>query len=406
MTNSSFSWKEGGVGARSLMSDMAASPWGDKLQRSRYRTVSAFSLVFFLLAVGCFTSFAGGPVKISRIAFLEKIYKGFLSRNLSEAEAIQCGLLEPYGDGRFHLDWPVSRGAAAKILCGFIRKNAPIPPVPGRFSDIATSSELFPVLDQVGGVFPPVGKDRFHPDGLLTEVEARKIIETILAGAALRPFPALPVADARAIVTPGSQLVEESAGSESLALAPAQEDPALEEIPETVGATGTYGRWFPTRFTFPRTYREPEVASVREIQGSEARRLGRLNRFVPADQLSPPADFSLSQASEGMVEVEKVLDSLEMNVHELLMAPVADEGDRGRVREALTQIGEVTKDVGKKLAVSEMRLDAVLLVDPASIEKCADLRLRIGNSTKRLAVLDDRIKVFLNPPEKETQDDD
>ncbi|HNV72240.1 MAG TPA: hypothetical protein PKO06_21210, partial [Candidatus Ozemobacteraceae bacterium] len=119
---------------------------------------------------------------LTRLELVELCVSKLQNRFIDEVEAIRCGLLAPYPDGRMHLDWPATRGVAAGVLAR-LTLTLGLPARPAPFSDVDTTSPLAPHLAQVGALFPALEEGRFRAEQLAYREDLEQMIES------LRTFP-------------------------------------------------------------------------------------------------------------------------------------------------------------------------------------------------------------------------
>ncbi len=288
---------------------------------------------------------------------LEEASRCWGGRPWTEAEALQSGLLEPYADGKIHLDWPMSRGVAARVLARVVRRLDPEAVFPQVFGDVTASSTVAPALCIVGQAFRPVAGDRFVPDQIFSVDDLQYAFATLgrLIPASLTlPLAALPA-------------------------------------PATFSADDLKaGRRFD--LGFPEEPRGEVSSTFGQVLASDVRRLGRLVPLVPADQLAPQNQFDLEAATAGLAEIERVLDSFELTIYDVTLADPKDRGLEGEIREFLSQMKETLRNSGEKLRVSRRQLQAALLVDPQSMERTAELRSRLETALFRLESLSERVE--------------
>ncbi|MBI3038791.1 hypothetical protein HYY75_07060 [bacterium] len=335
--------------------------------------VILFSLPFPFSSMGS-NSDVSEPSTITRMGFLEQAGMSLLGKSTSEIEALSSGILEPYPDSRFHLDWPVSRGMAAKILNRLLLPSIRSHPLPSEFSDLKENSSLRSALSMVGGAFKPLLKNRFGPDRLLSKKEANAILQRLSKHLRENSEP----------FSSGASLTE------SLSSSPSSEN--LE-------------RRFPMGFITHPTQTETTPTETDLIASSDTSRLGRLNSFSFPEQWSPDENFDINSLENGILELESSLDSLELSAHELTTCTPDPGEEESGLRTALTTIRQISFDARKKLKYSEIQLNAALVVDEESIRRCASLKKRLVFDISRLSTLLEKIDSRLKKDLKETAND-
>ncbi|HOY66853.1 MAG TPA: hypothetical protein PLP29_08190 [Candidatus Ozemobacteraceae bacterium] len=299
---------------------------------------------------------------ISRYDLLERACKAFWNRSPDEAAVLRSGLLAPFPDKRIHPDWPATRGTALVILAALVESSiTPEERHPGEFTDLQPDTPLGSAAALIGGWFEPTAKRRFSPDRLVSESELEELLDLLQNDVTL---PAAP---------PGWL----SAESGTAVSAAASEPAPLE-------------RRFPVEFRFRDSSDAESAGNTDEEGASDARRIERLRAFVPDDQIAPQGEFNLTEALDGMNEIENLLEKLEVTVQDLTTLEVPPE----RVTETLDafdQIGEILGSTTDKLRFSRKHLEAALLTDPARLRDATGLRSRIVDGLRRVAHLKEKI---------------
>ncbi len=302
-----------------------------------------------------------GAAPVSRYDLLERACKAFWNHSPDEAAVLRSGLLEPFPDRRVHPDWPATRGTALVILAALVEFSITSEERhPGEFTDIQPNTPLGSAAALIGGWFEPTAKRRFSPDRLLSEGELEELLDL------LKNDVTLPAA-------PPGWLSESGTAAAAAASGPAP----LE-------------RRFPVEFRFEDGSEAATARDIGDEGASDARRIERLRAFVPDDQLAPQGEFNLTEALDGMDEIEKLLEKLEVTVHDLTTLEVPPE----RVKETLDafdQIGGILGSTTDKLRFSRKHLEAALLTDPARLRDAAGLRSRIVDGLRRVAHLKEKI---------------
>jgi len=360
MTKSSSSGGTKVGSDRSRMSDMIETPSKYSEGHLTYRRCSVKRLV--LIGIFFFAFLASAPqacaAPVSRFDLLERACKAFWNRAPDEAEVLRSGLLEPFPDKRIHPDWPATRGTALVILAALVEPSIkPGERHPGEFTDIQPDTPLSSAAALIGGWFEPTSKRRLSPDRLLSEGELKELLDLLKNDVTL---PAAP----RVWLTPVS-------GTAASVPAPLE-------------------RRFPVEFRFENGSKATTAWDARDEGASDAQRIERLRAFVPDNQIAPQGEFNLTEALDGMSEIEKLLETLEVTVHDLTTLEVPTE----RIAETLDafdQIGEILGSTTDKLRFSRKHLEAALLTDPARLRDAAGLRSRIVDGLRRVARLKEKI---------------
>ena len=243
-------------------SAIAHSPVQRISGRLKHRSISGNLLAIFLLVL-LSASLPAADRPLTRLELAEKAATVLQNRFLDEAQAITSGLLHSYPDGRIHLDWPATRGAAAVVLEKLSRERGD-PAQPGFFPDIPPDSPLASALAQVGKFFSPEPGDRFRPEKLLTGAELAELLK------AYRDALENHLSDA----------------------------PASYSLRPQMGAF-VDGQSFSNDFLFS----NPGTEDTAEDVGSGSSmpgQISRLHSMTPADQWSPQGAFNLAEAQDGV----------------------------------------------------------------------------------------------------------
>jgi hypothetical protein len=338
---------------------MSCSPQVQLCKRKMYRIIAGFLLV---LTLAGFPSGSPAQEVVSRLEFCEKLLSASVKQPVNEVFIMQSGILDPQPDGKFHLDWPISRGDAARVCLGIMSGFPGARPLPGFFADTPLSSPFYSVLAKVGGAFAPLPQDRFGPDVLLTPEDANHVTRVFS-----RHLP-----------------------SDSLWVSPLGTAPASEE---QIGSDpAVWGKNFPMGFRFPGAV-EPDVTGS---SASAAARISRLATLVPPEQLSPHYAFNLRQAVNGMDEMENVLDSLELSILDLVHSQAENPTQKSQLSDGLQQFRDIIGPLLEKLRFSREEVRSALLTDSESIGLADTLQRRISEGQRRLnrlmELIDDRRK--------------
>ncbi|HNW34094.1 MAG TPA: hypothetical protein PKM25_04130 [Candidatus Ozemobacteraceae bacterium] len=341
----------------SRISDMFETPSKYVEGHPTYRRRSVNRLVHFFVFSLAFLALAqtADAAPVSRYDLLETACKAFWNRAPDETAVLRSHLLEPFPDGRIHLDWPATRGTAMVVLYKLLEPAlVPSKTQPAEFTDIQPGTALGSAAAAIGGYFEPTAKRRFSPDRLLAEGEFAGFLEALRGQAELPTLPPI----------------------------------WLE--PQEASPTASLERHFPVDFKFSDPATQIDSGCFEENGATDARRIDRLHGFVSDDQLAPQGAFDLTSALEGMSELEKLLDTLEITVHDLTTADIPPERV-SETLEAFDEIGAILAGTTDKLRFSRQHLEAALLTDPARLRDTAGLRLRIVDGLRRVVHLKEKI---------------
>jgi len=366
MTNSSVSGIFKLAFGYSLTCAINQTPAGKCKQLSPYRLLGMIFL--YLFSAFLIPLFAENGT-VSAFEFIERIFKSVFSKDISEIEALQSGLLEKNPDGKYHLDWPLSRGAAAKTVSRFLNSIKNAKAAPGFFKDIELCSPLYSTLAHVGGLFTPYEKDLFKPDLLITPEETKQILNKLLSLLPENP---------RFISKKTAECASET----------------VQVIPEFDGTAA-----FQASDSFSFKGRDSPRAS------SDSQRISRLVNFVPSNQLAPQYSFDLQEAAKSLDELDVNLNSFEISVFDLSTLEPVEKSDVKELREGLTGIRSAIVPMIEKLEFSRKHLSAALFTDSESIKTSADLKHRLDSNLARMKRLLQKIDSRLGklPKEEKTE---
>lgn len=346
----------------SRISDMFETPSkyveGHPIYRRRSVNRLVQTAVFFVVLFAYAQIADAAPV--SRFDLLEKSCKAFWDRTPDEAAVLRSNLLEPFPDGRIHLDWPATRGTALLVLHALLGPETAPATSPVSFSDITPGTRIGSAAAILASFFEPSAKRRFMPDRLLAEGDFDRILARVRTGCTI------PAEPPEWLLPPDA--ARQASSSQEIR-------PALEQH-------------FPVRFTFDDPLNPRGTAE--ETGATDARRLDRMHGFVAPDQMAPQENFDLTTALSGMADLEKTLDSLEITVHELTTAEIPPERVADTLA-ALDEIAAILVGTTDKLRFSRKHLEAAILTDPERLRDAAGLRLRIVDGLRRVIRLREKI---------------
>jgi hypothetical protein len=279
---------------------------------------------------------------ISRFEFLEKVSGQFLGKPLNEVDAMQSGLLSPLPDGKFHLDWPMTRAEAARVMYALVKAFPEARSLPAFFPDVPVDSALYPMLSTVGGVFQGQEGQRFCPDLQMTIESTDLLIQRF------------------------AQRFPESATWENVTFSPTVQEPRV--IP---------GRRYQADFA----WRDATATA----------RIEKLLSYVPSEQIAPQTTFELRTVAEAMTELEGNFGAFEKSITALTTAKPTNRTEVRQTREGMTSLQEIVAPLIEKLKISQIHLESVLLTDSESLRLCADLKIRLKTNLSRLIHLKKQI---------------
>jgi hypothetical protein len=301
---------------------------------------------------------------VSRLDFLEQTFRALFGREVTELEIMQADWLDPYPDGRHHLDWPITRGTAAIALYRLLNPDGGTEPLaPRGFSDVNPGHPCYLPVQVIGQAFDPIDSTSFKADQLITRAELTRILARIAQEIHLSPH---------------SEAQESVQVGESRPLA---------------------NMYFSHRPTSLPVFSDRPLRHRSTVTGlAPLNRLQRAARTAPAEQLAPAAEFDLDLVNSGVAEIEQLLTSIEGTVFTLVDQTGIEAGHDREIRTFLSNLAETLAGMRDKLRFSLRHLQSVLLTDPARLAQSDDLRLRIGDHLGRLERLQKAIAVRLKAP--------
>jgi hypothetical protein len=349
------------------VSVIGKSPVILKIWHFSYRQVFHFALVLLLIASA--STLAAQEEKVTRLQLVAAIYERIYNRQVSELEAINTGLLDAYEDGRFHLEWPVSRGMAAEAFYRLHVQSGNAARLPRAFADISPESSFKKVLDVVGGAFLPQKQGNFNPNHMLTRKDLFRGIQVLV----------------------DKEVVK-------------QEDRYAMEI-EIINR--------PVATVASATQNLEELAAIRPELGFEQRssdpekfkrqaynRFDRADRQVAGEQMNPQVMASVEDATAAMGDVETIMKDLGGSVLEMTNTYPSNPDDERVLRQGLAKIEGVLKTIVDRFQYSKLQLSTVMPVNPDQIRKCADLDIKLSETIEQAEVLRRRISARLAEPVK------
>lgn len=354
------------------VSDIVKSPVIQKIWQFTYRQVLCCGLVLALILLS--SAAMAQDDKVTRYNLVSAIYERVYNRQVTELEAINTGLLNAYEDGKFHLEWPVSRGMAAEAFYRLSVQSGTAAKLPRAFADVGNGSDYRKILDVVGGAFLPRGRGNFDPNHMLTRQDMFRGIQNLVNNGVVK-----------------------------------QEDRyqmAIEIINkpvETITAATQAIEEFSTTAVRPELGFEERDASVDKFKDDAYKRFARADRQVAAEQMNPQVMASVEDATEAMADVDNIMKSLGGSVLEMTTTFPSNPDDDHVLRQGLAKIEGVLKSIQDRFEYSKLQLSTVMPANPDQIKKCADLELRMNKTIEEADILRKSITARLAEPQKEKE---
>jgi hypothetical protein len=349
------------------VSDIITSPVIRKIWQFKYRHWSVITLVLILSFVSL-VSYAADS-RVSRLFLVTSLYERVYNRQLTELEAINTGLLDAYEDGRYHLDWPVSRGMAAEAFYRLSRQAGTVARFPRAFADIDRNSRFKKMLDVVGGAFLPQRRGNFDPNHVLARPDLLRGINALIDKGVFK-----------------------------------QEDRYAMEI-EIINK--------PLNMVATASSDDLQIDSIRPELGFADRkkdgqqfsneaydRFAKAEGHVALEHLNPQVMSSIEDAADAMQDVEKLLESLGGSVLEMTDIYPSNPDDERALREGLSKIEGLLKVITERFKYAKLQLGTVMPINAEQTSKCAALQGRLEKSLDEAAILRKRIAGRLAEPEK------
>lgn len=349
------------------VSVIGKSPVILKIWHFSYRHVFRNALVLLLIALS--SALAAQDDKVTRLQLISAIYERVYNRQVTELEAINTGLLDAYEDGKFHLDWPVSRGMTAEAFYRLSVQSGSAARLPRAFADIDPGSSFRKPLEIVGGAFLPRQRGNFDPNHMLSRKDLFRGLQVLIEKGVIKQEDRFAM-----------QIEIINRPVESLASAAR----VMEEADSIRPALG-----FEQRETNSEAFKQ-----------SAYKRFAKADRQVAAEQMNPQVMASVEDAIAAMGDVESILTSLGGSVLEMTGTYPSNAGDERALREGLAQIEGVLKTIVDRFEYSKMQLGTVMPVNSDQIKKCADLDIRLNQTIEQAEILRKRIAARLAEPQK------
>lgn len=352
------------------VSDIMRSPVIRKIRHCQYRQLYLFCLVISLFFLG--KAINASNVGISRYEFVSIVYERLFKQNITKEEIIKTGLLDQYSDGNYNLDWPVTRGVAAKALYRLSIQKGNKTKLPRAFADIDSTSDYSKPLEIVGGVFLPKSRGRFDSDSLLESVTLFRAINTIIAKKILK------------VVSPS--------------------DMPIITISEPVNSEKEYHKPRLEPFMRPSGFMEyPNKKLVQKNNFWEKAYDNKLP-FTP-NQINPMAMSNIDNAIKAVEDAEIILKQLGGSIIEMSDIYLENNNDEMALKKGFAQIDAILNTIRERFNYSKVQLRILIPVEPRQIMKCEQLDEHIDKQLMKIELLQKQIAIRLAKTSKQTASD-
>lgn len=348
------------------VSVITKSPVISKLWQNSYRQAALVCLVFCVFFI-CAPANARQD-RVNRHQLVSAIYERVYNKRITEVEAVESGLIEPYEDGSYKLDLSASRAMAAQAFYRLAIQQGTTAVVPRAFADIHEASPHYNALRVVGAAFMPDRNGRMRPNDMLLRRDIFHAVTVLLDKKVIRQ----------------QDLFDRPAERISV--------PVLERLENEAQQVAKN-----SSVADIKAYRPDLDPDQNYVKRSHAR-VARVDPLVSAQQMNPQLMVSINEASNAMDDVEQLLESMGANVLDMASTyPTAAE-DENDLRRALSKIDGVLSVLVTRFEYSKLQLSTVTFVDPDQMHKSAVLDERIKNNLEQAELLRRRIALRLAEP--------
>jgi hypothetical protein len=345
------------------VSDILKSPVMQIIWQFKYRQILCFALV--LVLIGSNFSMGASKERVTRYELVKAIYERFFNRQITELEAINTGLLDSYADEGFHLEWPVSRGMAARAFYRLWQQTGSTAKMPRAFADIDKSSKLKKALNVVGGAFLPQNRGNFNPNHVLTRKTLFRSIKVLIEKEIVKQQDRYNM-KIDIIEQPVTSSDKKATATKQISTYAVRPDLGFKEK-ENVN-----------------NYRKNLFKRFDHIQGN-----------LENEQLDPQVLASVEDATNAMNDVEQILERLGGSVLEMTATNPSSSEDEQALREGLAKIEAILKSIADKFSHARLQLKTLNPVNPTNIDRCAKLDKRMAKTVSEAKILQKRIQARL-----------
>lgn len=348
------------------VSVITKSPVISKLWQNSYRQASTVCLVFFVFFI--FAPAIARQDRVSRHGLVSAIYERVYNKRITEVDAVESGLLEPYEDGSFRLDLSASRAMAAQALYRLAIQQGTTAVAPRAFADIHDASPHFNALKVVGAAFLPDRNGRMRPNDMLLRRDIFHAVTQLIGKKVIRQ----------------QDLFDQPAERISAPVLERLENEA-QQVAKKMSAEDM------------REYRT-DLSPDHDYVKKSRERIARVDPLVSAQQMNPQLMASINEATVAMDDVEQLLESMGANVLDMASTYPTAAVDENDLRRALSTIDGVLSVLVTRFEYSKLQLSTVTFVDPDQMHKSALLDERIKKNLEQAELLRRRIALRLAEP--------
>lgn len=342
--------------------DIFVSPVIRKIWHSFYRQILTICLVLTLILLQCTAIRASD--KLSRFEIVSALYERVFNVEATEVKAMKSGLLEPYEDGRYHLDWPVTRGMAANMFYTISVQSGSVTKFPRAFADIRPGSEYYKVLNTVGGAFLPQRDGKFMAENVLNKEDMYRAISVLIDKKVFKQN------DLSG--TERSVSEDPVATSKSMNFSNTKETKNITSIEEITPFINTEN--------YDHNYTK---RAIKKLKSSV--------HLVKMQQMNPQTMSSIENASQGIKEVKKYMKSMTSSTIDLIEISTKTTEDEKAVEKALSKIDRVLKGMIERFEYSKVQLNNVIPINPIQIKKCSKLNSELTKYIEDAKILRNKI---------------
>ncbi|MDD3147217.1 MAG: hypothetical protein PHD82_07945, partial [Candidatus Riflebacteria bacterium] len=354
-----------------------------KIWQSIYRQI-------LIVCLACCVFLPSGAVeaqdeRISRYEFVSAVYERTYNRKLTELETVNSGLLDPFDDGSYHLDFSISRGMAVEALYRLSIQAGTAARLPRAFADITPDSIFRKPLETVGGAFLPLKRGRFEPNHLITRQTLFHAVKTLIDKGVLKQedrysMKILPVFEP--VISASTKITADSPAIS-----------AEDGVKSDTGEDKLYA-------INPELGFQERRAADGQYKAAAYERIARADSRVSFQQMNPQTMASIEDAANAMADVEKLFARLGGSIMEMTSTYPSNPDDEQILRSGLAEIEGVLDMVLNRFEYSKLQLGTVMPVDPGQVKKCDQLNSQLEKNLEQAKMLKKRIGTRLAEPQK------
>jgi len=342
--------------------DIFVSPVIRKIWHACYRQILTICLVLTLILLQC--TILSASDKLTRFEIVSALYERVFNVDMTEVKAMKTGLLEPYEDGRYHLDWPITRGMAANMFYTISVQSGSVTKFPRAFADIRPESEYRKVLNRVGGAFLPQKDGKFMADNVLNKEDMYRAISVLIDKKVFKQND-LSGREEEVLADPlvTSKSIDFSNTTET------KKTTSIGEITPFIN-TENYDKKYTNR-------------AIKKLKNSA--------HLVKMQQMNPQVISSIENAYQGIKEVKKYMKSMTSSTIDLIEISTKTTEDEKAVEKALSRINRVLNGMIERFEYSKVQLNNVIPINPGQIKKCSRLNSELTKYIEDAKILHNKI---------------